>query len=87
MMSPTLVSSLFTLQLNVYRRHPNSSADRPLIDYEVLMMFAPYLMLSISAGVTLNGIMPAWIITLLLVRPVPITITFPTASSMLRGFF
>ncbi|CAL9085689.1 unnamed protein product [Musa textilis] len=54
-----------TVYYNLRLRHP--SLDAPLIDYHLALLIQPMLMLGISIGVTLNVIIPEWMVTLLLV--------------------
>ena len=66
---------------NVRRTHPHSDGTRPLISYEVALMMEPMTMTGALAGVMLNKIAPAWVITLLLVVVLGIT----TRRTLLRG--
>nr|XP_018680461.1 PREDICTED: uncharacterized protein LOC103981523 isoform X2 [Musa acuminata subsp. malaccensis] len=54
-----------TVYYNLRLRHP--SLDAPLIDYRLVMLIQPTLMLGISIGVILNVIIPEWMVTLLLI--------------------
>ncbi|CAL9051135.1 unnamed protein product [Musa banksii] len=54
-----------TVYYNLRLRHP--SLDAPLIDYHLVLLIQPMLMLGISIGVILNVIIPEWMVTLLLI--------------------
>eukprot|EP00310_Coccolithus_braarudii_P007740 CAMPEP_0183362594 /NCGR_PEP_ID=MMETSP0164_2-20130417/70263_1 /TAXON_ID=221442 /ORGANISM="Coccolithus pelagicus ssp braarudi, Strain PLY182g" /LENGTH=108 /DNA_ID=CAMNT_0025537491 /DNA_START=56 /DNA_END=379 /DNA_ORIENTATION=- len=46
-------------------RHP--TADRPLIAFDVAVMLEPTTLIGTVIGVTLNTVMPSWLITITLV--------------------
>ncbi|XP_048439994.1 sulfite exporter TauE/SafE family protein 3 isoform X3 [Pyrus x bretschneideri] len=74
MITGAAISSVF---YNLRLRHP--TADLPLIDYDLALLFQPMLVLGISIGVAFNVIFANWMITVLLI------ITFLATSS--RAFF
>ena len=51
------------------QRHPN--VDRPLIALDVALMFEPMTLVGTLVGVTLNAMLPGWLLTALLV-PTPL---------------
>ena len=52
------------LALTITKRHPN--ANRPLIDYDIALMFEPMVLCGTTAGVLLNRTLPSWLILLML---------------------
>jgi hypothetical protein len=56
--------ALAFLALSVGKRHP--SARRPLIAYDIALMFEPMVLCGTTAGVLLNRTLPAWLILFML---------------------
>ncbi|MCL7032868.1 hypothetical protein MKW94_026223 [Papaver nudicaule] len=54
-----------TVYCNLKRRHP--TLDMPVIDYNLAVLIQPMLMLGISIGVALGGVLADWMITVLLI--------------------
>ncbi|KAL7162460.1 hypothetical protein ACSBR2_042867 [Camellia fascicularis] len=54
-----------TVYYNLKLRHP--TLDRPIIDYDLALLFQPMLVLGISIGVTFNVIFAEWMVTILLI--------------------
>ncbi|KAI3969840.1 hypothetical protein MKX01_038308 [Papaver californicum] len=54
-----------TVYYNLRLRHP--TLNLPIIDYDLVMLFQPMLMLGISIGVTFNIMMADWMVTVLLI--------------------
>ncbi|XP_058001768.1 sulfite exporter TauE/SafE family protein 3 isoform X1 [Hevea brasiliensis] len=50
---------------NLKLRHP--TLDLPIVDYDLVLLIQPVLLLGISIGVTLNVIFPDWVVTVLLI--------------------
>ncbi|WCJ40770.1 Sulfite exporter TauE/SafE family protein [Euphorbia peplus] len=63
-----------TVYYNLKLRHP--TLDMPLIDYDLALLFQPVMVLGISVGVILNGLLAGWMITILLI------ILFTASSTM-----
>ena len=59
-------SSLMSLVYFFFQSHPIDKS-LPLIDYDCALLFAPTLLMGTSFGVLLNAILPAWLITFLLI--------------------
>ena len=59
-------NSIASLLINARKRHPNEM-DRPLIDFESMMLMEPMTLAGTILGVNLNQVFPEWLITLLLV--------------------
>ncbi|KAL3679111.1 hypothetical protein R1sor_022067 [Riccia sorocarpa] len=57
-----LGGSTVNLWINLRQHHP-VWAHKPLIDFDVLLLMQPNMLLGISIGVILNVILPAWFIT------------------------
>eukprot|EP00811_Abedinium_folium_P027012 NODE_4042_length_1944_cov_8.919097.p1 GENE.NODE_4042_length_1944_cov_8.919097~~NODE_4042_length_1944_cov_8.919097.p1 ORF type:complete len:547 (+),score=199.20 NODE_4042_length_1944_cov_8.919097:66-1706(+) len=57
--------ALANFTLNVMKRHPN--ADRPLIDFDIMLVMEPMTILGALGGALLNIIMPPWLTCILLV--------------------
>eukprot|EP00494_Astrolonche_serrata_P031407 UN31676 len=60
-----LGSSISNLVLNVNKRHP--LADRPCIDWDIMLMMEPLTIAGALLGTFINVISPAWLITIFLV--------------------
>lgn len=60
-----LGSSLSNLVLNVSKRHPK--ADRPLIDWDIMLMMEPLTIAGAVCGTFINVLSPPWLITIMLV--------------------
>lgn len=60
-----LGSSISNLILNVNKRHP--FADRPLIDWDIMLMMEPLTVAGALVGTLINVISPPWLITIMLV--------------------
>ncbi|XWS72570.1 hypothetical protein CRYUN_Cryun02cG0051200 [Craigia yunnanensis] len=54
-----------TVYYNLRQRHPR--LNMPMIDYDLVLIIQPMLMLGISIGVTFNVIFPDWTVTILLI--------------------
>lgn len=54
-----------TVLYNIRLRHP--TLELPLIDYDLALLFQPMLVLGISIGVSLNVVLPEWVITILVI--------------------
>ncbi|XVF86623.1 hypothetical protein PTKIN_Ptkin18bG0057300 [Pterospermum kingtungense] len=68
-----------TVCYNIRQRHP--TLQLPLIDYDLALLFQPMLVLGISIGVSLNVVVPDWMITVILV----IAFIGMSTMSFLRG--
>lgn len=60
-----LGSSISNLILNVNKRHPY--ADRPLIDWDIMLMMEPLTVAGALIGTFINVVSPPWLITIMLV--------------------
>merc|ERR1719208_155153 len=60
-----LGSSISNLILNVNKRH--EYADRPLIDWDIMLMMEPLTVAGALVGTFVNVISPPWLITIMLV--------------------
>jgi uncharacterized membrane protein YfcA len=60
----TLGTAMANLAINLNLRHP--TADRPLIDFPTCALLVPCQLMGTVIGVLLNGIIPEWLITVLL---------------------
>jgi len=60
-----LGSSISNLILNINKRHPY--ADRPLIDWDIMLMMEPLTVAGALVGTFINVISPPWLITIMLV--------------------
>lgn len=54
-----------TVYYNLKLRHP--TLDLPIIDYDLVLLIMPMLMLGISIGVVFNVIFADWMVTILLI--------------------
>merc|ERR1719361_933922 len=58
-----LGSSISNLILNVNKRHPY--ADRPLIDWDIMLMMEPLTIVGALLGTFINVLLPPWVITVM----------------------
>ncbi|XVF48521.1 hypothetical protein PTKIN_Ptkin03bG0197300 [Pterospermum kingtungense] len=58
-------AAVSTVCYNLRQRHPR--LNMPMVDYDLVLIIQPMLMLGISIGVTFNVIFPDWTITILLI--------------------
>ncbi|CAM6093319.1 unnamed protein product [Calypogeia fissa] len=75
-----LGGSVANLYINLQQRHP-ILRQNPLIDFDVVLLLQPNMLLGISTGVMLNVILPDWVITALLA----ITLGYMTIHSFKGG--
>jgi len=75
-----LGSSLSNLILNVNKRHP--FADRPCIDWDIMLMMEPLTIAGALLGTFINVISPPWLITIFLV----ILLTATAVKTLKKGF-
>lgn len=54
-----------TVYYNLKLRHP--TLELPIIDYDLVLLIVPMLMLGISVGVVFNVIFADWMVTVLLI--------------------
>ncbi|GFR46014.1 hypothetical protein Agub_g7493, partial [Astrephomene gubernaculifera] len=57
--------SLAALSANLYRQHPTAPGES-LIDFRLMVMLTPVLLVGVGAGVLLNVMLPSWLLTVLL---------------------
>lgn len=57
-------AAVSTVYYNLKLRHP--ALDMPIIDYDLVLLVQPMLMLGISIGVIFNVILADWMVTILL---------------------
>ncbi|KAG6543242.1 hypothetical protein Mapa_015323 [Marchantia paleacea] len=57
-----LGGSIVNLWINMQQHHPVHK-HKPVIDFDVLLLMQPNMLLGISVGVILNVVFPAWLIT------------------------
>jgi uncharacterized membrane protein YfcA len=60
-----LCGAFVNVAVFVSRRHPDHY-DKPVIDYDIIMLFAPMLFLGVTLGVLLNQMSPQWLLLVLL---------------------
>ena len=60
-------AALANLLLDARKRHPAPGVDRPLIDFDVVLMLEPMTLAGATLGVFLNTILPSWLVLALLV--------------------
>lgn len=58
-------AAIATVIYNIKLRHP--TLDMPIIDYDLVLIIQPMLMLGISIGVAFNVIFADWMITVLII--------------------
>lgn len=75
-------SSSVGLALNLLRDHPNQF-NKPVVDFDIALILQPNMLLGISIGVILNGMLPNWLITALLMIML-VYMTFKTTKSGLK---
>jgi len=75
-----LGSSLANLMFNVWKRHPQ--ADRPLIDWDIMLVMEPLTVLGALVGSFINVLSPPWLICILLV----LLLSATTVKSYKKGF-
>ncbi|XP_026405826.1 sulfite exporter TauE/SafE family protein 3-like [Papaver somniferum] len=68
-----------TVYCNLKRRHP--TLEMPVIDYNLAVLIQPMLMLGISIGVGLGGILADWMVTVLLI----VLFSGTSAMMLLKG--
>lgn len=59
-------SAIASFLINVRKRHPLAK-DRPLIDYETVLMMEPMTLAGTIIGVNMNKVFPEWLITVCIV--------------------
>jgi uncharacterized membrane protein YfcA len=59
-------SSIASFLINVRKRHP-LARDRPLIDYETVLLLEPMTLAGTIIGVNMNKVFPEWLITVCIV--------------------
>lgn len=74
-----LGSSITNMALNLYKRHPD--ADRPLVDWDLIMIMEPLTMGGAVVGAILSKILPDWILTISLV----ILLAYTTKTTLDKG--
>jgi len=75
-----LGSSISNLALNAFKRHPQ--ADRPLIDWDIMLMMEPLTIFGALIGTFINVVSPPWLITILLV----IVLVLTAIKTLVKGF-
>eukprot|EP00938_MAST-03A_sp_MAST-3A-sp1_P002117 g2117.t1 len=60
--------ALTFVSITFRRRHPE--VDRPLIDYDIALMFEPMVLCGTTVGVLLNRVFPSWMLLVDMVRRV-----------------
>ncbi|CAM6127248.1 unnamed protein product [Calypogeia fissa] len=75
-----LGGSVSNLWLNLQQHHPHAR-NKPLIDFDVVLLLQPNMLLGISTGVILNVVLPEWVITALLT----VTLGYMTIHSFKGG--
>lgn len=58
-------AAISTVAYNLKLRHP--TLDIPIIDYDLVLLIQPMLMLGISIGVIFNLIFADWMVTILII--------------------
>uniref|UniRef100_A0A453QTM4 Sulfite exporter TauE/SafE family protein n=1 Tax=Aegilops tauschii subsp. strangulata TaxID=200361 RepID=A0A453QTM4_AEGTS len=58
-------AAVSTVYCNLKLKHP--TLDMPVIDYDLVLLIQPMLMLGVSIGVICNVIFPDWLVTVLLI--------------------
>lgn len=58
-------AAVSTVYCNLKLKHP--TLDMPVIDYDLVLLIQPMLMLGVSIGVICNVIFPNWLVTVLLI--------------------
>lgn len=68
--------------LNLPKRHPNPKVDRPLIDYDLVLVMEPLTIAGAVVGAIINKLAPEWLITFCLV----ITLAYTSNRTWKKGF-
>ena len=68
--------------LNMPKRHPDPSVDRPLIDYDLVLVMEPLTIAGAVVGAIINKLAPEWLITFCLVA----TLAFTARKTWSKGF-
>ncbi|CAL1373489.1 unnamed protein product [Linum trigynum] len=58
-------AAISTVYYNLKLRHP--TLDLPIVEYDLILLIQPVLLLGISIGVTFNVVFPDWMVTILLI--------------------
>ncbi|CAL1373488.1 unnamed protein product [Linum trigynum] len=58
-------AAISTVFYNLKLRHP--TLDLPIVEYDLVLLIQPVLLLGISIGVTFNVVFPDWLVTVLLI--------------------
>ena len=58
-------AAISTVYYNLKKRHP--TIDIPIIDYDLVLLIQPVLMLGISIGVAFSVVFADWMVTILLI--------------------
>lgn len=58
-------AAILTVYYNLKKRHP--TIDIPIIDYDLVLLIQPMLMLGISIGVAFSVVFADWMVTVLLI--------------------
>ena len=66
--------------LNIPKRHPK--ADRPLIDFDLVMVMEPLTIAGAVIGAIINKLAPEWLITFCLI----VTLAFTARKTWYKGF-
>lgn len=74
--------SLAVLSWNIHQTHPLSNGTKPLIDFDVVLLLNPNMLLGISIGVFCNIMFPGW----LLIFVLTIILFYMTNRSVKSGF-
>eukprot|EP01035_Chromulina_nebulosa_P017923 gene17923-23544_t len=74
-----LGSSITNMALNLYKRHPD--ADRPLVDWDLILVMEPLTMGGAVVGAYLSKILPDWILVISLV----ILLAYTTKTTLDKG--
>jgi len=64
------------------KRHPNPAVDRPLIDYDLVLVMEPLTIAGAVVGAIINKLAPEWLITFCLVC----TLAFTARKTWSKGF-
>lgn len=75
-----LGGSIMNMVMNVSKRHP--SADRPLVDWDLILIMEPLTIGGALAGSFLNKILPEWLLVVSLV----ILLSYTAQTTLDKGF-
>lgn len=75
-----LGGSIMNMVMNVSKRHP--SADRPLVDWDLILIMEPLTIGGALAGSFLNKILPEWLLVVALV----ILLSYTAQTTLNKGF-